>query len=112
MCVVKVTNLALQSELFLRAWCYRAEIAVSYCSIYLIICHYVELLFLPGLHALHATQRFEMVFIFIYHCQTEANIKNRLPRNCSLFISVCPSKIQLGKLATSSNRGYLRSIIW
>ena len=92
MCVVKVTNSVLQSELLLHAWRYGTGFTVrhslpddrSLC----------RATFTPTtlVHAL-CPLRFE-----IHHCQAEANIKNWLLLNCSL------SKIRwshLEKLAIS-----------
>ena len=106
--VAQVTNLALQCELFFRAWHYGAGFAVRhYLPDYLSLCgatfptsSLVHTLILPMSY-----KDLKRVFLKIRHCQVESNINNWLPHNCSLFTTACPSKIRqsyLEKPATSS----------
>ena len=105
MCVSQVTDLALQSELFLHAWRYGAGLTFRhYLPDYLPLCGAT----FPTrslVHALLLPKDLKWVCFLIRHCQAEANIKNRLLHNCSLFTTACPSKIRqsyLERPATSS----------
>jgi len=77
MCVAKVTDLVLQSELFLHAWCYGAGFAVThYLPRSLSLCGatfstrpLVHTLILPMSH-----KDLKQVIFKIRHCQQEANI--------------------------------------
>ena len=86
MCVAKVTNIALYSELFLCAWHYGAGFAVRhYLPDYLSLCaanfptmSLFHTLILPMPH-----KDLKQVFFKICHSQMEANIW--LSHNCSLL---------------------------
>ena len=96
--VVQVTNLALQSELFLRTWCYGAEFAVRhYLPDNLPLCGvtFLNQVFSSRVNSTHVTQRFEMGFLKMCHHKAEESIKNQLLHNCSLFTTACPPEIRL-----------------
>ena len=100
--VMQVTDLTLQSKLFLRTWRYGATFAVRhYLPDYLPLCRAP----FPIRSLVRSHKDLKWGFLKIRHCQAKASIKNWLLHNCSLFTTACPSKIRqmyLEKLAINS----------
>jgi len=108
MWVVQVPKLALQSELFLCTRRHGTGFTVVH--YHLIIYHCAKLLFsyvYVGLSSINIPTNVSLVYF--HHNHVEANIKNRLPHNFSLFTTLCPSKIwqlNLKKQTTCSNSAW------